>query len=191
MLWGLVRQGLKCEGQIRTFLQRKWNDRRNLLSSSTVSVFPCVVSSFSSHPHCPAILSQSSIFMFALSSYVWFTEKSSVLVIFLLRFAVFFTVSFHSHLCVFPGCGLNYHKRCAFKIPNNCTGVRGERKRRLSNVSLPGPSLSVPRQTPAENAVLVLDEVSERMSGKSSLTCRAPMGSWRDRPPGYNQLAGI
>uniref|UniRef100_A0A671M9A1 protein kinase C n=1 Tax=Sinocyclocheilus anshuiensis TaxID=1608454 RepID=A0A671M9A1_9TELE len=32
------------------------------------------------------------------------------------------------------GCGLNYHKRCAFKIPNNCSGVR---KRRLSNVSLP------------------------------------------------------
>uniref|UniRef100_A0AAY4CS03 Serine/threonine-protein kinase n=1 Tax=Denticeps clupeoides TaxID=299321 RepID=A0AAY4CS03_9TELE len=40
------------------------------------------------------------------------------------------------------GCGLNYHKRCAFKIPNNCSGVR---KRRLSNVSLPGPSLSIPR----------------------------------------------
>uniref|UniRef100_A0AAQ5YXB9 protein kinase C n=1 Tax=Amphiprion ocellaris TaxID=80972 RepID=A0AAQ5YXB9_AMPOC len=53
------------------------------------------------------------------------------------------------------GCGLNYHKRCAFKIPNNCTGVR---KRRLSNVSLPGPSLSVPRPIPAENAVVVLDE---------------------------------
>uniref|UniRef100_A0A8C3UJQ0 Serine/threonine-protein kinase n=1 Tax=Catharus ustulatus TaxID=91951 RepID=A0A8C3UJQ0_CATUS len=33
------------------------------------------------------------------------------------------------------GCGLNYHKRCAFKIPNNCSGVR---KRRLSNVSLTG-----------------------------------------------------
>uniref|UniRef100_A0A6Q2YTG7 Serine/threonine-protein kinase n=1 Tax=Esox lucius TaxID=8010 RepID=A0A6Q2YTG7_ESOLU len=43
------------------------------------------------------------------------------------------------------GCGLNYHKRCAFKIPNNCSGVR---KRRLSNVSLPGPSLSVPRPLP-------------------------------------------
>lgn len=55
------------------------------------------------------------------------------------------------------GCGLNYHKRCAFKIPNNCTGVR---KRRLSNVSLPGPSLSVPRPAPTENAVVVLDEVS-------------------------------
>uniref|UniRef100_A0A671M9K3 protein kinase C n=1 Tax=Sinocyclocheilus anshuiensis TaxID=1608454 RepID=A0A671M9K3_9TELE len=49
------------------------------------------------------------------------------------------------------GCGLNYHKRCAFKIPNNCSGVR---KRRLSNVSLPGPSLSVPRPAPAEHAVL-------------------------------------
>ncbi|XP_077421505.1 serine/threonine-protein kinase D1 isoform X3 [Vanacampus margaritifer] len=33
------------------------------------------------------------------------------------------------------GCGLNYHKRCAFKIPNNCSGVR---KRRPSNVSLTG-----------------------------------------------------
>ncbi|KAM6465507.1 serine/threonine-protein kinase D1 isoform 1-T1 [Liasis olivaceus] len=35
------------------------------------------------------------------------------------------------------GCGLNYHKRCAFKIPNNCSCVR---KRRLSNVSLTGLS---------------------------------------------------
>uniref|UniRef100_A0A3B4X444 protein kinase C n=1 Tax=Seriola lalandi dorsalis TaxID=1841481 RepID=A0A3B4X444_SERLL len=33
------------------------------------------------------------------------------------------------------GCGLNYHKRCAFKIPNNCSGVR---RRRPSNVSLTG-----------------------------------------------------
>uniref|UniRef100_G3NV78 Serine/threonine-protein kinase n=1 Tax=Gasterosteus aculeatus aculeatus TaxID=481459 RepID=G3NV78_GASAC len=49
------------------------------------------------------------------------------------------------------GCGLNYHKRCAFKIPNNCTGVR---KRRLSNVSLPGACLSVPRPSPAENLFL-------------------------------------
>uniref|UniRef100_G3TYI6 protein kinase C n=1 Tax=Loxodonta africana TaxID=9785 RepID=G3TYI6_LOXAF len=48
------------------------------------------------------------------------------------------------------GCGLNYHKRCAFKIPNNCSGVR---KRRLSNVSLPGPGLSVPRPLQTECAV--------------------------------------
>uniref|UniRef100_A0A8C8JUY5 Serine/threonine-protein kinase n=1 Tax=Oncorhynchus tshawytscha TaxID=74940 RepID=A0A8C8JUY5_ONCTS len=37
------------------------------------------------------------------------------------------------------GCGLNYHKRCAFKIPNNCSGIR---KRRLSNVSLTGLTMN-------------------------------------------------
>ncbi|XP_060799205.1 serine/threonine-protein kinase D2 isoform X1 [Neoarius graeffei] len=31
------------------------------------------------------------------------------------------------------GCGLNYHKRCAFSIPNNCSGAK---KRRLSTTSL-------------------------------------------------------
>ncbi|KAM6427940.1 serine/threonine-protein kinase D2 isoform 1-T1 [Liasis olivaceus] len=31
------------------------------------------------------------------------------------------------------GCGLNYHKRCAFSIPNNCSSAR---KRRLSSTSL-------------------------------------------------------
>uniref|UniRef100_A0A674AW34 Serine/threonine-protein kinase n=1 Tax=Salmo trutta TaxID=8032 RepID=A0A674AW34_SALTR len=68
------------------------------------------------------------------------------------------------------GCGLNYHKRCAFKIPNNCSGVR---KRRLSNVSLPGPSLSVPRPLPGptEHAVVVPEEEA----GKRIL-------SWSGRP---------
>uniref|UniRef100_A0A674PLE7 Serine/threonine-protein kinase n=1 Tax=Takifugu rubripes TaxID=31033 RepID=A0A674PLE7_TAKRU len=70
------------------------------------------------------------------------------------------------------GCGLNYHKRCAFKIPNNCSGVR---KRRLSNVSLPGPSLSVPRPASSENAVLLLDERSHQEAGKRIL-------SWSGRP---------
>uniref|UniRef100_A0A665VMP0 Serine/threonine-protein kinase n=1 Tax=Echeneis naucrates TaxID=173247 RepID=A0A665VMP0_ECHNA len=72
------------------------------------------------------------------------------------------------------GCGLNYHKRCAFKIPNNCTGVR---KRRLSNVSLPAPSLSVPRPAPAESAVVVQEEVSRshQEAGKRIL-------SWSGRP---------
>ncbi|CAN9507333.1 unnamed protein product [Ophioblennius macclurei] len=45
------------------------------------------------------------------------------------------------------GCGLNYHKRCAFKIPNNCSGVR---KRRLSNVSLSGAVMSVARPPSTE-----------------------------------------
>ncbi|KAF4084040.1 hypothetical protein AMELA_G00124610 [Ameiurus melas] len=72
------------------------------------------------------------------------------------------------------GCGLNYHKRCAFKIPNNCSGVR---KRRLSNVSLPGPSLSVPRPLPAENVVVTLEEQQRphQEAGK-----RIP--SWSGRP---------
>uniref|UniRef100_A0A671QHJ8 protein kinase C n=1 Tax=Sinocyclocheilus anshuiensis TaxID=1608454 RepID=A0A671QHJ8_9TELE len=71
------------------------------------------------------------------------------------------------------GCGLNYHKRCAFKIPNNCSGVR---KRRLSNVSLPGPSLSVPRAAPAEHAVVSLEEQRPHQEpGK-----RIP--SWSGRP---------
>ncbi|XP_041253827.1 serine/threonine-protein kinase D1 isoform X1 [Onychostruthus taczanowskii] len=51
------------------------------------------------------------------------------------------------------GCGLNYHKRCAFKIPNNCSGVR---KRRLSNVSLTGASTI--RTVSAEPSPSVTDE---------------------------------
>ncbi|KAB1267097.1 Serine/threonine-protein kinase D3 [Camelus dromedarius] len=54
------------------------------------------------------------------------------------------------------GCGLNYHKRCAFKIPNNCSGVR---KRRLSNVSLPGPGLSVPRNLQPDCVPLLTEEI--------------------------------
>ncbi|XP_067097311.1 serine/threonine-protein kinase D3-like [Osmerus mordax] len=57
------------------------------------------------------------------------------------------------------GCGLNYHKRCAFKIPNNCSGVR---KRRLSNVSLPGVLLSVPRPAPIEHVPVPQEEIGER-----------------------------
>ncbi|KAM3861177.1 serine/threonine-protein kinase D3-like isoform 2-T2 [Diretmus argenteus] len=53
------------------------------------------------------------------------------------------------------GCGLNYHKRCAFKIPNNCSGVK---KRRLSNVSLPGAVLSASRPSPTEHALAPQEE---------------------------------
>uniref|UniRef100_A0A8C9ZDT9 protein kinase C n=1 Tax=Sander lucioperca TaxID=283035 RepID=A0A8C9ZDT9_SANLU len=45
------------------------------------------------------------------------------------------------------GCGLNYHKRCAFKIPNNCSGVR---RRRSSNVSLTGGLINLGRPLSAE-----------------------------------------
>ncbi|XP_076155455.1 serine/threonine-protein kinase D3 isoform X1 [Alosa pseudoharengus] len=71
------------------------------------------------------------------------------------------------------GCGLNYHKRCAFKIPNNCSGVR---KRRLSNVSLPGPSLSIPRPPSVEHTAAVQEEQRPHQeAGK-----RIP--SWSGRP---------
>ncbi|XP_017558717.1 serine/threonine-protein kinase D1 isoform X1 [Pygocentrus nattereri] len=65
------------------------------------------------------------------------------------------------------GCGLNYHKRCAFKIPNNCSGIR---KRRLSNVSLTG--LTNTRSVSAEPSPTTSDEallspVSPSMEQKS------------------------
>uniref|UniRef100_A0A4W3K7M8 Serine/threonine-protein kinase n=1 Tax=Callorhinchus milii TaxID=7868 RepID=A0A4W3K7M8_CALMI len=68
------------------------------------------------------------------------------------------------------GCGLNYHKRCAFKIPNNCSGVR---KRRLSNVSLPG--LSIPRPVPLDHSPVVTEERCHQETSK-----RIP--SWSGRP---------
>ncbi|XP_064164150.1 serine/threonine-protein kinase D1 isoform X2 [Anguilla rostrata] len=51
------------------------------------------------------------------------------------------------------GCGLNYHKRCAFKIPNNCSGIR---KRRLSNVSMTG--LTTTRSVSTEPSPSTSDE---------------------------------
>uniref|UniRef100_A0A8C4RUC9 Serine/threonine-protein kinase n=1 Tax=Erpetoichthys calabaricus TaxID=27687 RepID=A0A8C4RUC9_ERPCA len=74
------------------------------------------------------------------------------------------------------GCGLNYHKRCAFKIPNNCSGVR---KRRLSNVSLPGPGLSVPRPAPIEHAPVSTEEV---LSMRSHQEPGKRIPSWSGRP---------
>ncbi|VFV46598.1 serine threonine-protein kinase d3 [Lynx pardinus] len=71
------------------------------------------------------------------------------------------------------GCGLNYHKRCAFKIPNNCSGVR---KRRLSNVSLPGPGLSVPRLLQTEYVPLPTEESHVHQEPSK----RIP--SWSGRP---------
>uniref|UniRef100_F1MIA2 Serine/threonine-protein kinase n=1 Tax=Bos taurus TaxID=9913 RepID=F1MIA2_BOVIN len=53
------------------------------------------------------------------------------------------------------GCGLNYHKRCAFSIPNNCSGAR---KRRLSSTSL-ASSHSV-RLGTSESLLSMTDELS-------------------------------
>ncbi|XP_030574809.1 serine/threonine-protein kinase D1 [Archocentrus centrarchus] len=70
------------------------------------------------------------------------------------------------------GCGLNYHKRCAFKIPNNCTGVR---RRRPSNVSLTGGIINIGRPLSAEPSPphytddALLSPVSPSMEQKNQL----------------------
>ncbi|XP_059209160.1 serine/threonine-protein kinase D1 isoform X1 [Centropristis striata] len=70
------------------------------------------------------------------------------------------------------GCGLNYHKRCAFKIPNNCSGVR---RRRSSNVSLTGGLVNLGRPLSAEPSPphytedALLSPVSPSMEQKNQL----------------------
>ncbi|KAL7987510.1 hypothetical protein Chor_006429 [Crotalus horridus] len=66
------------------------------------------------------------------------------------------------------GCGLNYHKRCAFKIPNNCSGVR---KRRLSNVSLPGAALSVPRSVQTDSTSIEENDLIEEPCDDCRFNC--------------------
>ncbi|KAK2826809.1 hypothetical protein Q5P01_021023 [Channa striata] len=70
------------------------------------------------------------------------------------------------------GCGLNYHKRCAFKIPNNCSGVR---RRRPSNVSLTGGLVNIGRPLSAEpspphytDEALLVSTVSRFIERRSS-----------------------
>lgn len=73
------------------------------------------------------------------------------------------------------GCGLNYHKRCAFKIPNNCSGAR---KRRLSNISLPGAILSVARPPSTEFSPTPQEEVLLSLPGSSSHTLTRKLFLW-------------
>ncbi|XP_061676313.1 serine/threonine-protein kinase D1 isoform X3 [Syngnathoides biaculeatus] len=76
------------------------------------------------------------------------------------------------------GCGLNYHKRCAFKIPNNCSGMR---RRRPSNVSLTGgrPPSAEPSPPPHHGDDALLSPVSPNME-KSSAAAWSP-DAWRLR----------
>ena len=45
---------------------------------------------------------------------------------------------FHEGNYAFSGCGLNFHKRCAFKIPNNCSYDR-QRRPSSSSITYPNP----------------------------------------------------
>lgn len=90
------------------------------------------------------------------------------------------------------GCGLNFHKRCAMKIPNNCSHAR----RRRSSVNSCGSSLAIPRSPsegfpaanahPAANSFTLSDDSS---SSSTTLTVkgvgghRSPQISTQGRPP--------
>ncbi|KAE8607773.1 hypothetical protein XENTR_v10011281 [Xenopus tropicalis] len=52
------------------------------------------------------------------------------------------------------GCGLNYHKRCAFKIPNNCRGVK---RGQLSSRSFTGNQTNKPKASPIPSGVSLED----------------------------------
>ncbi|KAI1893254.1 hypothetical protein AGOR_G00121810 [Albula goreensis] len=62
------------------------------------------------------------------------------------------------------GCGLNYHKRCAFSIPNNCSGAR---KRRLSTTSLTSS------QSQRLSTTSLTSSQSQRLSTTESLSSTA------------------
>uniref|UniRef100_A0A8C4NI68 Serine/threonine-protein kinase n=1 Tax=Eptatretus burgeri TaxID=7764 RepID=A0A8C4NI68_EPTBU len=73
------------------------------------------------------------------------------------------------------GCGFNYHKRCAFKIPNNCSGVR---RRRPSNVSLP----ALTRLCGGDGVTLCTDEVSVKNPFEGAVARERCSPSWSGRP---------
>ena len=99
MLFGLVRQGLKCEG---TFL------------------YTCILPV--SLPHTPVSHS-----MYLLVSHSPHPIFNVLLFLF------------------FLGCGGNFHKRCAFKIPNNCSDVKRRGSLQTSSgLSMLGNSDSFP-----------------------------------------------
>ncbi|XP_041035146.1 serine/threonine-protein kinase D1-like [Carcharodon carcharias] len=94
------------------------------------------------------------------------------------------TVTFKRGIGQVPGkrstwCGLNYHKRCAFNIPNNCSGAR---KRRLSNTSLTGSinsRLSATEYFPPSPSDSQLKILAETLSLKEK---RLNLGTYTGRP---------
>ncbi|UYV75301.1 PRKD1 [Cordylochernes scorpioides] len=81
------------------------------------------------------------------------------------------------------GCGLNFHKRCAYKIPNNCTHTR---RRRSSTHLVPrSPTESVQRT--ASSGPTFSDDTSLVVSSPS----RSRSPSFSGRPPWVDrELAG-
>ncbi|XP_061452913.1 serine/threonine-protein kinase D2 [Rhineura floridana] len=79
------------------------------------------------------------------------------------------------------GCGLNYHKRCAFSIPNNCSGAR---KRHLSSTSL-GNSQSL-RLSTTDSLPSTSDDLSR--SSIESFPRRLTSSSYIGRPIELDKL---
>ncbi|XP_025037974.2 serine/threonine-protein kinase D1-like isoform X2 [Pelodiscus sinensis] len=78
------------------------------------------------------------------------------------------------------GCGLNYHKRCAFKIPNNCRGVR---RSQLASRSL-GATTSPRTPGLGQSVGGSLEEISQWKWGQRTqgpaLTGRPLWKDWMD-----------
>ncbi|XP_069063768.1 serine/threonine-protein kinase D2 [Pleurodeles waltl] len=76
------------------------------------------------------------------------------------------------------GCGLNYHKRCAFSIPNNCSGAR---KRRLSSTSLVNTQ-SLRLSTTESLPITVEETTSGALQSGRSMTLLSESFSRERRP---------
>ncbi|KAM9302394.1 serine/threonine-protein kinase D3-like [Gastrophryne carolinensis] len=80
------------------------------------------------------------------------------------------------------GCGLNYHKRCAFKIPNNCRGVR---RSHLSSRSFTGASsLTKPRSVtlPSRGSLEDLGGFGSEQQPLIQVTKKSRIPSFGGRP---------
>lgn len=82
----------------------------------------------------------------------------------------------------FTGCGGNYHKKCAFKIPNNCSDSRHRNSASGLNMALHSHTLPRPASQisgPNDSAFLIQHSNSFSESLPSSRDRRA---TWSGRP---------
>ncbi|KAM4017084.1 serine/threonine-protein kinase D3-like isoform 1-T3 [Anomaloglossus baeobatrachus] len=74
------------------------------------------------------------------------------------------------------GCGLNYHKRCAFQIPNNCRGVK---RSHLSFRSFRGASSITKQRTGPGGS---LEDLGEHSSEPQVAPKKSRVSSFKGRP---------
>lgn len=72
------------------------------------------------------------------------------------------------------GCGLNYHKRCVYKIPNNCTHGR---RRRSSTYLIPLSPTGDPVQRTTSSGSLISDIKNSNLLGTSPVRERRQMST--------------